>query len=254
MPFLYRYAAVKESQEDLDSDFQGTAQFEFFTGNKNDDADFTALKFLRLHPDSQPMLPLGTSVDDAVGEGSSKDRYDIRVVVVVQDPSSNSDNAQDVYWTKVVFGHTNIMTDTQEYKGDGVGPFDDATSALYTGTQNGFTYRGLIPLSTDGSYPTAKIPDAPGVIIQFPSPNMLIDDGHYKIFEILIKLPTCTVTSLITGTEFKDVDGVTDLQPVSANVENVECANRGKCNRQTGACECFTGFYGSSCSRQTVLV
>ena len=36
--------------------------------------------------------------------------------------------------------------------------------------------------------------------------------------------------------------------------ERQECAGRGKCNTETGLCECFDGFYGESCSMQTVIL
>jgi hypothetical protein len=31
-----------------------------------------------------------------------------------------------------------------------------------------------------------------------------------------------------------------------------DCSGRGLCNYETGICECFSGFYGSNCDKQTV--
>ena len=48
---------------------------------------------------------------------------------------------------------------------------------------------------------------------------------------------TCNVTELVKGTK-----------------ENVECGHRGNCNEDTGLCECFPGYHGSSCSTQETIV
>ena len=40
------------------------------------------------------------------------------------------------------------------------------------------------------------------------------------------------------------------VQPISPDVENIECSNRGQCNRQTGRCECFQGYFGIACHRE----
>jgi len=36
--------------------------------------------------------------------------------------------------------------------------------------------------------------------------------------------------------------------------ESAECSNRGRCNKETGSCECFEGHYGLACQHQTILV
>ena len=33
----------------------------------------------------------------------------------------------------------------------------------------------------------------------------------------------------------------------TAHTQSVECANMGTCNRNTGTCQCFEGFYGTKC-------
>ena len=48
---------------------------------------------------------------------------------------------------------------------------------------------------------------------------------------------TCNVTEIVKGSK-----------------ESAICGNRGNCNRETGICECFTGYHGSTCSTQQVLV
>ena len=67
-----------------------------------------------------------------------------------------------------------------------------------------------------------------------------------------MKLPSCAVTP-IDFAGYVDVSGQV-VETVSPNVENIECSNRGQCNRNSGQCECFQGYFGIACHRQTVLV
>lgn len=252
MPFLYRYAAIKDERLSFDAQAVSPgAHFNFYTGKFNTAADFAAFKFIRLSSISMPRLPPGMSVDTGISS-TSLARYDVRVLVVVQDPSdpNNANNPVDVYWTKVIYGHPNIATDTYEYvsSSSSAGVWSSARQADFQGTLLGFTYRGLIPTSL-----TASVPDAPGVVLEFPATNLVNADTNFKFFEILVKLPSCSVTPLVTGTEFVDVSG-NAITPVDTGVENAECSNRGQCNRNSGLCECFNGFYGIACSRQTTMV
>lgn len=260
MPFLYRYAATPSGpgggseRPNFGTGAVPGTSFEFYTGAFNTASDFAAGKFLRLADKSMPRLPVGATVDTGVS-ATSTSRYDIRVVVAVQDPSDPvaSNDATDVYWTKVVYGNTNITTDVFEYDAattpaNSAGVWSAAKAPAFTGSLLGFTYRGFIPATL-----TASIPDAPGVVVEFPSTNLVTQDSHFRFFEILVKLPACTVTPMLTGNEFKDVSGA-DIKPVDANVENAECSNRGQCNRETGMCECFAGFFGPACGKQSTLV
>ena len=40
---------------------------------------------------------------------------------------------------------------------------------------------------------------------------------------------------------------------VEGTKENDECSRRGRCNAETGLCECFQGYYGEACELQTVI-
>ena len=254
MPFLYRYASTVSEQSSVDvwPVLPAPAVLAFYTGPANDDADFNEVKFLRLDPASMPRMPPGIAVDTGI-TFSNLDRYDVRVAVCVQDPAdaTNSNSPIDVYWTKVTYTNTNITTDVTEFAinptAQTAGVFSAVKSSQYVGTLNGFTYRGFIPQLL-----SASIPDAPGVILSFPATDMIFTDVNYKFYELLIKLPSCLVTP-IDFTGYTDVLGNL-VQPISPDVENIECANRGQCNRDTGECNCFQGYYGLSCHRQTVLV
>jgi len=261
MPFLTRYASFPEYpswDSTLNQIKTGTpTPLSFYTFNT--DANFkTARNFVRLAPNASPQMPLGMSVDSEVVDETTRIaspyHYDIRIVIACQDPpnSNNAPSDVDVYWTKVTYGNTNISTDTTEYtsglSATGVWSALASTASAFQPTLLVFTYRGFIPSDLK-----TNIPDAPGVIIEFPSKNMVDTNMNFRFYEILIKLPACIVTPLVTGTEFKDVTGGA-ISPVDPKVENEECSNRGQCNRATGLCECFSGFYGISCSRQTTMV
>ena len=238
MPFLYRYAALGAPLAALSA---APNSVNFYTGAFNTAADFNAGKFVRLHPDSSPRLPVGSAPDASLASPTDNTgtRYDARLLIAVQDPTSPAgDNAVDVFWTRVVYGNANIGSDAFEYvAGSGAaGPWDSSSGKMnsYSPSLLGFTYQGFIPSSL-----RAVLPEAPGMILQFPSTNMVASDGYYTFFEVLVKLPSCAVAV---------------VQDVDARVENVECSNRGQCDRSTGLCQCYTGYYGTSCSRQTTMV
>lgn len=237
MPFLYRYASTGTME------FSGSGgSFAYFAGkSSNTQANFALKSFVRLSALSSPQLPMGMTPDAGVS-ATSASRYDVRIVVAVQDPSDSNqaDNAVDVYWTKVTYGNVNIATDSNEYSGTTAsGAWSSATDSFFAPTLLGFTYRGNIPATL-----VASVPDATGVVLDFPDQNMIASDSKYRFFEILVKLPACEVTPLASGAEFKDVAGAA-LTPVDPRIENVECSNRGQCNRASGLCECFSGFCAS---------
>lgn len=279
MPFLYRYAATTQQRLTLDGTDASTPSptFSFYTGDQNMDDVFFARKagegsfpFVRLHADSMPRMPIGVDIDAGAKAGDSA-RYDIRVVVAVQASTLQQSAAGiDTYWTKVTYGHSNIAADATEYDPAYLtatpparGPFYKTAGATsgYWGTLRGFTYHGFIPAADASGVFRASVPDAPGVILQFPSNNMIdtltysANEGKYKFFEILVKLPKCDVTRIITGTEFTEVGAAgAAIAPIDPYIENVECSNRGQCDRSTGVCKCYGGYYGVACHRQTVLV
>lgn len=261
MPFLYRYARSSTIAA-LDVAPGAAATFEFYTGHAasspnvgNSDAQFIAKAFLRLHAESMPILPVGMS--------PAASGYDVRVVVAVK---GGATGAPQGYYTKAVYSNNVITADKTEFDPSGAssGVFSVAKAANFWGTLRGFTYRGLIPTKeADETYPKASVPDAPGVTISFPSRDMGVADGSYRFYEILIKLPTCKVTRFLRAADsgatppiVEDFAGINDvaIKAVDQYLENVECSNRGQCNRGSGMCECYEGYYGLACHQQTVLV
>jgi len=48
--------------------------------------------------------------------------------------------------------------------------------------------------------------------------------------------------------------GAPDKFFLYGNNEELPCSGRGACNKNTGLCECFAGYYGAACDYQNVLV
>jgi hypothetical protein len=235
MPFLYRYAALAAPVAALTA---APASVNYYTGAFNTAADFASGKFLRLHPDSSPRMPVGMAPDASLSQPDTTGvRYDARLLVAVQSPSSSTGiAAANVFWTRVVYGNANISADAFEYAGGSgfAGVWDSAKMNSYSPSLLGFTYQGNIPSSL-----RAVITDAPGMILQFPSTTLVTTSGSYSFYEVLVKLPSCAVRV---------------VQDVDPRVENVECSNRGQCDRTSGLCQCFQGFTGVSCGRQSTMV
>lgn len=269
MPFLYRYAGmdtdVRIGQTLVTAGAAGAGNIQFYSGSSNADAAWAAGKFVRLHATSQPNMPFNVPVDTGVSAGSTG-RYDLRIMVAVVDPANSLDDASDIVYVRVTAGHTNITSNLEA-----IGYAGWPTAPAYTGvwgaiapvaaaspakpwkaTLTGFTSLGPIVTDAAGEF-TMSVPGAPGVVLHFALANIVSNDGWGRWYEIVAKLPHCAVSVLDTTDEFLAIDG-SSLAAVDAQVENVECSNRGECDRAAGSCKCFDGFYGPACSKQTVLV
>lgn len=278
MPFLYRYATAGQelsfsadgmttSTSITQIENTGTAEstkFAFMTGTMNGIALGGSNRFdkgyiVRLHPDSQPQMLPGIAVDTAVS-ADFKRRYDMRILVAVVDPDGDGgDTPNDVYYTKVIVGHDNIMSDSErvgfEHPNNGVWGSGATAGSVkaFKPTIKGFTYQGKIPPFTGLS----KVPlaGAPGVYLNFPSVNMVTTNNAGRWYEILIKLPHAVVTPISSANQIKEIDTTKGyVKPVDINVENVECSSRGSCDRSTGTCACYSGYYGNACHLQSAIV
>lgn len=242
MPFLYRYASTPAFSALDASQGSPVNTYTFHTGTQNNGGSY-----IRLDAASLPTLPLGMK--------PAADGQDIRILVAVQGAASAAIPA-DSYYVKVTYGKSVIAADKAEYDPavlTATGPFAatgaTANQAAFFGTLKGYTSSGYVPADLK-----ASLEAAPGVILFFPA-RKFVTSGSYRFFEILIKLPTCTVTPFKKAGDFLDIDNVAGtIVPVDPFLENVECSNRGQCNRGSGQCECYEGYYGVACQQQTVLV
>lgn len=252
MPFLYRYAGmdadVRIGTSFVTSGASGAGNIQFYAGSRNTDADWNAGKFIRLHASSQPQMPFNVPVDTGV-TSASKSRYDIRIMVAVIDPANALDDANDIVYVRVTSGHTNITSNLEA-----IGYAGWPTTPAYTGvwgainpsaasspakpwktTLTGFTPLGPIVADASGEFKMA-VPGAPGVMLHFAKANVVANDGWGRWYEVVAKLPHCTVNTLDASGEFTAIDG-SALTAVDAQVENVECSNRGACDRAGGLCK-----------------
>lgn len=256
MPFLYRYCAAQGATLDVAETALGTtaATIKCYTGDENTQANFVAGKFLRLHPDSYPQMPPGIAVDTAISSAAAyQKRYDMRIVVAVVDPKGDaSDTAVDVYYTRVIIGHDNIMSDSERIglQAPYNGPFSTNPAYSMYPSLNGFTYQGQIP----ASYEKLALAGAPGVYISFPERDIVSTDTYMRMYEIMIKLPHATVTPVTAEEQVHTIDGIGWEEPVDIEVENIECSGRGTCDRSLGTCACYQGYTGVACHTQSAVV
>lgn len=100
---------------------------------------------------------------------------------------------------------------------------------------------------------TLRHPESPhqdeGIIydIGFPSGNW----GEITIDTEPCDMPGCAprTSGLYTAGELK-----TEISAIRGDRENEVCSNRGICNHFVGECECFKGYSGARCERQSTLV
>jgi len=95
-----------------------------------------------------------------------------------------------------------------------------------------------------------------GVVIDVAFVGHGVQGKQHKL-EILTNRCDEGCTPLISGLanlrSFSDTTLSTVEISISGSHQSFECGRRGKCNRQKGICECFTGFIGDACGALTAL-
>jgi len=170
-----------------------------------------------------------------------------------------------------------------------VSAFDDASFALTfvstlneTYTTNPIKLEGGAEDGTNGYYDTASCTAFAAMVeTSLESlPHRVIDDvevsctstGEVLAFAItfqgdavqgpqnLLQVETYACadgcTPLISGLNLQTATDPASyvVESTAADYNNYECGRRGKCNYDSGLCECFDGYTGESCSVQTALI
>jgi len=123
--------------------------------------------------------------------------------------------------------------------------YENATDAVHGEPYNQFSVRTSFPeyagVNPDifvnyGFIPNdfSKVEISNGVYIAFESRT-----AQRGLYTFEYRVPKCEVES---------------YTPAATHAENIECGGRGVCDRSTGTCDCFEGWYGNSCGSQSILV
>jgi len=99
--------------------------------------------------------------------------------------------------------------------------------------------------------------DANGVIIDVTFTGSSVQGKQHKLEIILDKCEEgCTprITGLTNIRTFSDTTlSTVEISTVGSH-NSFECGRRGKCDRQSGLCQCYTGFTGDTCGVLTALL
>ncbi|RLN94466.1 hypothetical protein BBJ28_00005384 [Nothophytophthora sp. Chile5] len=104
---------------------------------------------------------------------------------------------------------------------------------------------------------TPSTPAVPAVIAVpavLAVPAVYYSPGDYMAWDA-IKHMGCYCDQGYRGPDcsLKECPSGADVLLAHGNVQGRDCGGRGKCNYESGDCECFPGYYGTSCESQTTV-
>ena len=102
-------------------------------------------------------------------------------------------------------------------------------------------------VTTSGSFGLVFLVTFIGDVVEGPQ-NLLIVEGYGCDAGCTPKLEDDGLDLNVWG-DTSDIS-----QTTAADFNNYECGRRGKCDYDSGLCECFEGYTGLSCNTQTALV
>jgi hypothetical protein len=223
---------------------------------------------------SRRMCPKGNDIFDTRLDTADDMRYQVQnISLFAAGPFGNGTNAAYTEFANQTFALKFVSTLNESYTtipiiiGDTLFISDDDQTGAFAKT---------IKAALEG-LPNGVI-DTVGVSVSFAYDIMYESGGSQMELNIKVTFTGATVagpqnflipkvdeclagcTPKITGLNLVSVqDGTNNLyskvtEMERADYNNYECGRRGKCDYDSGVCECFEGYAGLSCGTQTALV
>ncbi len=139
------------------------------------------------------------------------------------------------------------------------------TKTIATTTEQALSFDGYTP--TGGDFTTTNVislrtlPDTRDSTIGAGRSKVPIGYGMYLSLPAVYYNTEWTTVGGLVAAPFTvivtvDIAEAWAAQTIAASVdvEDAECSNRGHCDRTTGTCACYEGYYGDHCGKQTILV
>jgi hypothetical protein len=197
--------------------------------------DFAANNFVNIHTDSLLHCPTGVTCGS-----TGRDTFDAALAVVVV---GSATELARVYIKPVgSASHASLLVTDVSTE-----PHGRWASGAYldkdTLATKGFLYAGELTSANAAKFDVTDF--APGMFLEFASGVSGTNNVNVGAV-VMYREVTCSVRDYSEPTRtFKYFS--------NNDVENVECSNRGVCDRTTGMCKCHNGYTGAACNVATVL-
>lgn len=107
----------------------------------------------------------------------------------------------------------------------------------------GYTYMGKVTSSNKGRFDITSL--LPNTFLEIDGLTADTSAGAILFYDPA----NCDVRD-VTEDDTRD----SEVAFANVDVENIECAGRGECDRTSGECRCFEGYTGLACETQTTMV
>lgn len=144
-------------------------------------------------------------------------------------------------WAKAEAAPASFNSEVAASFVDDVSTFQAVTAYADT---NSYKYFGVV-VDEDVVDVSELIADTK-VVIEDSQLATLTGTNEGTIVDMFYTVAQCTDPVDVTNDA---VDGFNNF-----DIENIECSGRGECDRASGLCQCFGGYTGDNCGRQSILV
>jgi len=212
---------------------------------------------------SRRMCPKGNDVMNTRLNGADSLAYQIQTVALeAPDDQYGSSTSQFTFFDDASFALTFVSTLNETYTTrpikleggtDSSGVFDSASCTTFAGYVESALEELPHRVVDDVSVSATSTGNVLSFLITFIG-EAVQGKQNLLIVEDYACADGCTP-------KLSGIDLITDTTPGSyvtqtqaADYNNYECGRRGKCNYETGLCECFDGYSGEACATQTALI